>query len=76
MSAWDLGNLISCDKQMIGFKGNNSVFQRVTYLKEGDGVLCDSICENGFTYSFFFQNMPAPKQYLDLGFPLFMLDVC
>jgi hypothetical protein len=69
MSAWDLGNLISCDKQMIGFKGNNSVFLRVTYLKEGDGVLCDSICENGFTYSFFFEICQLRSNTLTLGFP-------
>jgi hypothetical protein len=34
---------------------------------EGDGFLADSICE-GYTYSFFFRNQPAPAHYLNQGF--------
>ncbi len=62
MSSWDLGKIISCDKQTIGFKGmNHSDVQRVNYKKEGDGFLCDSIYENGFTYSFFQEHARTKK---------------
>jgi hypothetical protein len=76
MSSWDLGKIISCDEQTIGFKGNHSDVQRVNYKKEGDGFLCDSICENGFTYSFFSGTCPHQKTILTPAFRLFMQDAC
>jgi len=39
----------------------------ISYKKEGDGFQCNALCCDGYTYSFFMQNMPAPKKYLDKG---------
>jgi len=61
----DMEKDISCDKQTIGFKGNHSDKQRISYKKEGDGFLADSILQDGYTYTFYMQNMPVPKSYVD-----------
>ena len=80
MAAFDLGRLISIDEQTIGFKGHHADKLRISYKKEGDGFQCDAICCDGYTYSFFMRNMPAPKTYLDKGLSplharcLFLLD--
>jgi Transposase IS4 len=68
MAAWDLGQEFSCDEQTIGFKGNHQDKQRISYKKEGDGFLADAISEDGYTYSFYFRNMPAPKKYVSRKF--------
>jgi hypothetical protein len=67
MSAWKLGRDIAADEQTIGFQGNHRDKRRITYKAEGDGFQCDAICQNGFTYTFYFRNQPAPKKYLDQG---------
>jgi Transposase IS4/SAP domain len=66
MEAWDVGSHLSGDEQTIGFKGNHADKQRISYKKEGDGFLADAIAEDGYTYTFFFRNMPAPKKYIDM----------
>jgi hypothetical protein len=68
IDAWDFGEFGSCDEQCIGFTGNHKDKQRINYKKEGDGFLADSICKEGYTYSFFFRNQPAPAHYLNQGF--------
>jgi hypothetical protein len=68
IDAWDFGEFGSCDEQCIGFTGNHKDKQLINYKKEGDGFLADSICEEGYTYSFFFRNQPAPAHYLNQGF--------
>ena len=65
MAAWDLGWSFSCNEQMIAFKGNHADKQHISYKKEGNGFLADAISQDGYTYSFFFWNMLAPKKYLD-----------
>jgi hypothetical protein len=80
MEAFDLGKFISIDEQTIGFKGHHADKMQISYKKEGDGFQCNAICCNGYTYSFFMRNMPAPKKYLDKGLSplhaccLFLLD--
>ncbi len=64
MEAWDVGKHLSCDEQTIGFQGRHQDKQRISYKKEGDGFQADCICENGYTYSFYFRNVAAPKKYL------------
>jgi len=66
MAAWDVGSHLSGDEQTIGFKGNHADKQRINYKKEGDGFLADAIAEDGYTYTFFLRNMPAPKKYIDM----------
>jgi hypothetical protein len=52
MEAWDMGQNISCDEQMIGFKGNHVDKQRISYKREGGVFLANTICESGYTYPF------------------------
>jgi hypothetical protein len=54
MEAWDMGRSVSCDEQTIGFQGRHQDKQRISYKKEGDGFQADCICENGYTYTFYF----------------------
>ena len=68
LAAWDLGKEISADEQTIGFKGNHQDKQRINYEREGDGFLTDAISEDGYTYSFYFRNMPAPKKFINKKF--------
>ena len=55
------------DEQTIGCKGRHPDIIRITFKKEGDGFQCDSLCTDGYTYTFYFRNQPAPKKYLDDG---------
>jgi hypothetical protein len=64
MAAWDMGKHVSCNEQTIGFQGQHQDKQRINYKKEGDGFQADCICKNGYTYSFYFHNVAAPKKYL------------
>jgi len=64
MDAWDIGRHVSCDEQTIGFQGQHQDKQRINYKKEGDGFQADCICEKGFTYTFYYRNVSAPKKYL------------
>mmetsp|Transcript_25091 Transcript_25091/g.54722 ORF Transcript_25091/g.54722 Transcript_25091/m.54722 type:complete len:1026 (-) Transcript_25091:83-3160(-) len=67
MYAWLLGENVSCDEETQGFQGNHRDKLRITYKKEGDGFQCDAIAENGYTWTFYFRNQPAPKKYTDMG---------
>ena len=62
-----MGRNISADEQTIGFKGQHQDKQRISYKREGDGFLADTLCESGFTYTFYFRNMPPPKHYISKG---------
>ena len=66
--AWRLKRDLAGDEQTMGFKGQHVDKLRITYKDEGDGFQCDAICDDGYTYTFFFRNQPAPKKYLDEGF--------
>ena len=61
---------ISIDKQTIGFKGRHKDILCISYKREGDGFQCDAICDDGFTYQFYFRNEQPPPQYAHL-LPLF-----
>ena len=68
MRAWQLGCDISGDEQTIGFQGHHADKLRITYKPEGDGFQCDAICDAGYTWTFFFRNMPAPQKWIHLGY--------
>ena len=80
IQAVHLPERISCDEQTVGFTGKDSKKSRIKYKKVGDGYQADSLCVNGYTYTFYFRHQPAPKKYLDQGYsPLhapvrFMID--
>jgi Transposase IS4 len=38
---------------------------RITCKAKGDGFQCDALCEEGYTYTFYHHNHPAPKKYLN-----------
>ena len=60
-----MGRDLSCDEQTIGYQGNHRDKQRITYKKEGDGFLADTICGEGYTYSFHFRHQDASKKIMD-----------
>jgi ribosomal protein L37AE/L43A len=65
--AWMPGRDLSGDEQTMGFKGKHADKLRITYKKEGDGFQCDCICDDGYTFTFYFRNQPAEKKWLDQG---------
>ena len=67
MRAWRLGHDISGDEQTVGFQGRHADKLRITYKAEGDGFQCDAICDAGYTWTFFFSNMPAPQKWICMG---------
>ena len=67
MKAWRLGKKISVDEQTIGFQGRHALKLRITYKKEGNGFQCDALCDDGYTFIFFFHHDPPPKQYTNTG---------
>ena len=77
---WAVGPTISGDEQVVGMKGKHPDKQRVRYKEEGDGFIIDALCDDGFTLTFYFQNMPAPRKWTRLGFSpthshiLFMIE--
>jgi hypothetical protein len=62
VAAWDLGREISGDEQNNGLKGNHQDKQCISYKREGDGFMADTINENGYNSSFYFRNMATPKK--------------
>ena len=62
------GRDLSTDDQTMGFKGQHDKNLRITYKEEGDGFQCDCIADNGYTFTFYFLNQPAPKRWLDKGY--------
>jgi hypothetical protein len=67
MLAWQLATCISCDEQTIGFQGNHKDKRWIMYKAEGDGFQCDALCQDGFTYRFYFWNEPVPPHWKRLG---------
>ena len=59
---------ISCDEQTIGFHGASRHKSRIKYKKTGDGFQEDSICCNGYTYTFYFRHQQAPQKYVNEGY--------
>ncbi len=68
IEAWDMGEIASCDEQDVGFTGRHQDKQRINYKDEGDGFLADSICQDGYTWNFYFRNVHPPKHYVDQGY--------
>ena len=60
-----LGSRLSCDEETMGCKGRHPDILRINYKKEGDGFQCGALVSDGYTYTFFFRNQPAPQSYLD-----------
>lgn len=65
--AWSLGKNLAGDEQTLSMQGMHPDKLRITFKKAGDGFMCDAICEGGYTFTFYFRNMPPPKPYIDKG---------
>jgi hypothetical protein len=63
---WIPGKWLSIDEQTLGFQGRSGIKLRISYKKEGDGVQCNAICDEGYTFSFFFHHgdpPPLPSEF-------------
>ena len=67
MRAWALAKKLSVDKQTQQMQGRHPEKLRIMFKKEGDGFQCDTICDDGYTFTFFFCHEPPPKKYVDEG---------
>ena len=65
--AWVCGRDVSADEQTLSFQGKHEDKLRVTFKAAGDGFMCDAICNDGYTYCFYFRNMPPPEKYIRQG---------
>ena len=67
--AWVLGRGCSVDEQTCKMQGKSEYKTRCGKFKRlGDGLQCDCIADDGFTYDFYFRNEPVPQKWLDKGF--------
>jgi hypothetical protein len=69
---WVPGKWVAVDEQMIGFKGRLGMRLWILYKREGDGFQCNAVCDEGYTYLFFFQHGDVPMvgpahKHLDLS---------
>ena len=64
--AWRLSQKISVDEQTIGFQGRHVSKLRITYKNEGDGFQCDALCNDGYTFTFYFHHEPSPVKYTSI----------
>ena len=62
-----LGSNISIDEQDIGFQGQHRNKQRISYKPVRDGFLVDTLCSEGYTYSWYFRNQATPRQWMERG---------
>jgi hypothetical protein len=68
MVAWDMGEIVFCNEQYVGFTGNCQEKQRINYKDVGDGFLANSIFQDGYTWNFYIWIDPPPKHYIDQGY--------
>lgn len=67
-SSFTLGSHPAGDEQTMRFQGRSAFKLRITYKAEGDGFQCDAICQDGFTYCFYFRQAPPPEKFIKKGF--------
>ena len=67
-SSYRLGSHPAGDEQTMRFQGRSAFKMRITYKAEGDGFQCDAICQDGFTYCFYFRQSPPPAKFTTMGF--------
>lgn len=58
---WLPGMHLSLDEMTLGFKGRCAMVTRIKYKREGDGFQCDSLCEDGYCYTFWFRCDNPPR---------------
>ena len=50
-----------------GFQGRRPSKLRITYKKEVDGFQCDALCNDEYTFIFYFRHDPPPVKYTSIG---------
>ena len=66
-----LGISYSVDEMTMRFKGSHKEKRRITHKREGNGLQCNTLCQDSFCYHFYFCNNTAPSKYLKQGmYPL------
>ena len=65
--AFRLGKRISVDDQTTGFQGRYTSKLQITYKKEVYGFLCYTLCDYGYTFTFYFRRDPPPAKYTSVG---------
>ena len=65
--AWKLGKIISVDEQTCGFQGQHASKLRITYKKEGNGLQCEALYDDGYTFTFYFRHDSPPEKYTAIG---------
>lgn len=68
--SWECGIDVGLDEQTIGFKGKHEDKICISYKAEGDGFMCDALCDNGFTHSVFFRNEVPSAEIAQQGLSL------
>ena len=63
--AWLLGKFLSTDEQTISFQGRHQDKLRINYKRAGDGFQADSICDAGYTFTFYFRNEKIKGKHKD-----------
>ena len=57
------------DEQVAGFQGQSQHKVRCgKYKRAGDGLIVDSIADDGYTYNFHLHNKPVNKKWIAKGF--------
>jgi hypothetical protein len=65
---WIPEKWLSIDKQMLGFHVWSRIKLHFSYKNKGDGFQCSAICDNSYTFSFYFRHgdpPPLPKESKD-----------
>ena len=57
---WIPGKWLSIDEQTLGFQGRCGLKLRIYYKKKGDGFQCDAVCDDGYTFAFYFRHGDPP----------------
>jgi len=80
LEAWLPGPQLSVDEQVQRFTGKGSGTRRCKFKREGDGFFMDTVCDSGYTITFYPRNQPPPSSFISKGYcplharVLFMLD--
>ncbi len=58
---WVTGKQVKIYEKTVGFKGKHGLAICITYKKEGKDYQCDTLCEDGYIFSFYFSHGKDPQ---------------
>ena len=65
--SWRSSKKISVDEHTTGLQGRHPSKLRIIYKKEGYGFQCVYLCDDGYTFTFYFRHEPPPVKYTSIG---------